>query len=198
MNRFDILNIHKDVLQDYKEFVESFINIKDDNIKHVVAHEMQDGKFWPEPLLQFNPSFESGQPLQALCNEGVLHPDILAVFKGYSLYKHQERAIRLGCAGSDFIVTSGTGSGKSLTYIGTIFNDLLTDKNAKGIKAVIVYPMNALINSQTVELNKYKQNYQAGKGLNFPITFAQYTGQEKRTNASASFESYLTSYLRTI
>ncbi len=180
MNRFDILNIHKDVLQDYKEFVESFINIKDDNIKNVVAHEMQDGKFWPEPLLQFNPSFESGQPLQALCNEGVLHPDILAVFKGYSLYKHQERAIRLGCAGSDFIVTSGTGSGKSLTYIGTIFNDLLTDKNAKGIKALIVYPMNALINSQTVELNKYKQNYEAGKGVNFPITFAQYTGQEKQ------------------
>jgi len=180
MNLFDILNIHKDVLTDYQEFVESFINIKDDEIKNVVVQEMQDGKFWPEPLLQFNPSFESGQPLQTLCNEETLHPDILSVFKGYSLYKHQEKAIRLGCAGSDFIVTSGTGSGKSLTYIGTIFNDLLADKKAQGIKAIIVYPMNALINSQTVELNKYKQNYEAATGATFPVTFAQYTGQEKQ------------------
>lgn len=95
MNRFDILDIHKDVLQDYREFVESFIIIKDDEINNVVTNKMQDGKFWPEPLLQFNPSFEIGQPLQTLCNEGILHPDILAVFKGYSLYKHQDKAIRL-------------------------------------------------------------------------------------------------------
>ncbi|MCR5862342.1 DEAD/DEAH box helicase [Flavobacterium sp. J372] len=39
---------------------------------------------------------------------------------------------------------------------------------------MLVYPMNALINSQYEEIKKYAENY----GADFPITFAQYTGQE--------------------
>jgi ATP-dependent helicase YprA (DUF1998 family) len=74
-------------------------------------------------------------------------PDI---FRGYSLYQHQLEAIRLGAAGKDFIVTSGTGSGKSLTYIGTIFHRL---PQAEGVAAIIVYPMNAITNSQANEFN---------------------------------------------
>jgi ATP-dependent helicase YprA (DUF1998 family) len=38
--------------------------------------------------------------------------------------------------------------------------------------------MNALINSQTNELNTYAQNYKEATGEEFPITFGQYTGQE--------------------
>jgi ATP-dependent helicase YprA (DUF1998 family) len=52
-----------------------------------------------------------------------------------------------------FVVTSGTGSGKSLTYISTIFNFLFKNPNKLGIKAIIVYPLNALINSQESALN---------------------------------------------
>ena len=88
-------------------------------------------------------------------------PDI---FKGYSLYQHQLEAIRLGVAGKDFVVTSGTGSGKSLTYIGSIFHRLLAEPQTEGVSAVIVYPMNALINSQTNEFNIYKKNYEDATG----------------------------------
>jgi len=98
--------------------------------------------------------------------------------KGCSLYRHQVEAIRLGTAGKDFIVTSGTGSGKSLTYIGSIFHYLLSHPNAAGVTAVVVYPMNALINSQFEEFSRYKENYESASGKPFPITFGQYTGQE--------------------
>src|SRR5690606_20344860 len=100
-------------------------------------------------------------------------------FKGYSLYRHQVEAISLGTKGSDFIVTSGTGSGKSLTYMGTIFQHLLNNPTSEGVTAIVVYPMNALINSQTNEFNNYKKNYEKNTGNTFPITFGQYTGQEK-------------------
>jgi ATP-dependent helicase YprA (DUF1998 family) len=63
----------------------------------------------------------------SLSAAGLLHSDIADIFKGFSLYRHQVEAIRLGTAGKDFIVTSGTGSGKSLTYIGSIFHYLLSD-----------------------------------------------------------------------
>lgn len=88
-------------------------------------------------------------------------------------------ALRLGTAGKDFVVTSGTGSGKSVTYIGTIFDHLLSRPAAAGVTAVVVYPMNALINSQTEEFNRYRENYENATGKAFPITFGQYTGQEK-------------------
>ncbi len=48
----------------------------------------------------------------------------------------------------------------------------------EGVTAVVVYPMNALINSQHDEFNRYKKNYEEGTGKAFPITFGQYTGQE--------------------
>ena len=50
---------------------------------------------------------------------------------------------------------------------------------SKGVTAVVVYPMNALINSQSEEFTRYKQNYESATGKEFPISFGQYTGQEK-------------------
>jgi len=155
----DIFNIHEKIMDDYKHFVSSFINIKDKRIKEVVEAEIDDGKYWPEPLIQFNPSFEQGESIEKLCESGNAHSEISNIFKGYSLFKHQVEALKKGLAGSNFIVTSGTGSGKSLIFLGTIFDYLLKNKADKGIKAVIVYPMNALINSQSEEIQKYKEYY---------------------------------------
>ncbi len=174
----DAFHLHNQIMADYCLFVDSFVNIKDEAIRGKVEDEMSGGKFWPEPLLQFNPAFESGDSVQDLCSEGILHPAIQDIFSGFSLFRHQVEAIRLGSQDKDFVVTSGTGSGKSLTFLGTIFNHLLNHGTGKGIKAVIVYPMNALINSQTEEIEKYKAKYQEKTGKNFPIDFGQYTGQE--------------------
>jgi superfamily II DNA/RNA helicase len=178
-NTTNIFNLHSEILSDYKQFVSSFINISDEQIKQVVEEEIHTGRFWPDPLVQFNPSFEILGSVNEFCGDGkLLHPDTAHIFKDYHLFKHQVEAISLGNQYRDFVVTSGTGSGKSLTYLGTIFNHLLNSKQDKGIKAVIVYPMNALINSQSDALNEYKANFETSSGRNFPITYAQYTGQE--------------------
>lgn len=174
----DIFNIHEKIMADYKHFVGSFINIKDKRIKEFVESEIDAGKYWPEPLIQFNPSFEEGESIVKLSDSGIIHPELDNVFKGYSLFKHQAEALKKGVAGSDFVVTSGTGSGKSLIFLGTIFDYLFRNKSAKGIKAVIVYPMNALINSQIEEIDKYRANYKKTTGQDFPISYDKYTGQE--------------------
>jgi len=183
----DVFNIHSNIMEDYKNFVHSFINIRDETIKQEVNKGIKAGRFWPEPLISFNPSFEKGQTLQELCDEGILHPEMKEILKDYSLYKHQSEAIKTGSKGLDFVVTSGTGSGKSLAFIATIFNYLLNNKKEKGIKAVIVYPMNALINSQFEAIedlkNKYMKNH---PGEEFPFAFAKYTGQEKQEDREMS------------
>ena len=75
------------------------------------------------------------------------------------------------------MLTSGTGSGKSLTYIVPIVDHVLRNGSGRGIQAIGVYPMNALANSQAKELAKFlKKGYPEGKP---PVRFACYTGQEK-------------------
>ncbi len=175
MNVFDT---HKQIIADYASYIGSFINISDPEIAEKVEESLSEGRLWPEPLLQFNPAYEQVGTVEQVVDSGLLHNDARHIFDGYSLYRHQREAIELGGNGSDFVVTSGTGSGKSLTYIATIFDHLLDNGRSEGVVAVIVYPMNALINSQTNEFSTYKGNYEKNAGQTFPITFAQYTGQE--------------------
>ncbi|RPA66880.1 DEAD/DEAH box helicase [Cyclobacteriaceae bacterium YHN15] len=166
--------VHEQIVKDYKDYLKSFNIIRDSRINKVVDDAFKKTAYIPEPLIQFNPSFRKAATLESLVAEGVLHADMNRVFKGYRLFTHQEQAIRLGTSDSSFIVTSGTGSGKSLTFLGTIFNHLLSNPGSNGIKAILVYPMNALINSQEEEIAKFRENY----GDDFPITFKKYTGQE--------------------
>lgn len=198
----DAFQTHKQVIDTYKSYLNSFINIADNRVKDVVHVALEQGHFIPEPLIQFNPSFEKGVGLQSLTG---LNSNLSLTFGSYNLFKHQIDALRLGTDDKGFIVTSGTGSGKSLTFIATIFNYIfnLGLQKEKGIKAIIVYPMNALINSQEEEIKKYEINYlksfikdvtidEEGKSLDeiiselekltnerFPVTYSKYTGQEQ-------------------
>jgi len=157
----NILQFHKNLIDNYRSYIQSFLNIKDPRIAQFVDKEIRNKKLWPEPLVQFNPTFERGESIKSLVDSGILNKNLEKIFSGYRLYKHQEEAIRIGASGNEFIVTSGTGSGKSLTFLATIFNHILnagpstTDK----VQAVIVYPMNALINSQNEEIKKFERNY---------------------------------------
>lgn len=196
MNVFDT---HAKIISDYASYIRSFINIADPAIRQTVDAALAEGKLWPQPLLQFNPSYAMAGSVTEIANTGVLHGAVTNIFKGYTLYRHQVEAIKLGTAGQDFVVTSGTGSGKSLTYIASIFHRLLGEPQSKGVTAVVVYPMNALINSQTNEFKTYRENYEKSTGQDFPITFGQYTGQEKEEVRKAMRENppqvLLTNYM---
>jgi len=159
----NIFDLHKDIVGDYKLYINSFINIADEKILATVRKDFDSGNLYPEPLVQFNPSFESGGSVEDLVNDGVLVKEFNNIFydgenNSWSIYKHQTEAIVKGNEGKGFVVTSGTGSGKSLTYISTIFNHLFKNPNKPGIKAIIVYPLNALINSQEAALSGFEEN----------------------------------------
>jgi hypothetical protein len=64
-----------------------------------------------------------------------------------------------------------------LAYIVPIVDHVLRKGSGRGIQAIVVYPMNALANSQDEELSKFlKKGYPEGQS---PVRFARYTGQEK-------------------
>jgi superfamily II DNA/RNA helicase/very-short-patch-repair endonuclease len=187
MERKNVFHLHNEILNSYKLYIDSFINIADERILHTVKRDFDSGNLYPEPLIQFNPSFESGGSVEDLVNKGILSKEFNNIFydaenKSWEIYKHQTEAIIKGNEGRGFVVTSGTGSGKSLTYISTIFNHLFKNTGKPGIKAIIVYPLNALINSQELALIGFEENYRKRTGNSFPFTYAKYTGQEKQVD----------------
>ena len=179
----DILQYHRTVVEEYEKYIKGFIRIKDPNIREEVEAFIANKKLWPEPLIQFNPGYEPGIPFGSMTDAGV-HAECGAFFP-FKPYKHQEEALRLGAQKKHFVVISGTGSGKSAAYLATIFNHLLQTNGLKqvpGVHALIVYPMNALINSQFKAIEDLKANYENTHGENsFPFTFNKYTGQESES-----------------
>lgn len=185
MNVFDL---RQRLVSDYARYTRSFIKIADPAILAKVDSELDAGAFWPEPLLQLNPTFQPGGTMDGLVAEGTLHPECAKIFridkipsdltgKQLLLHTHQTAGIRKAKEEKSYVLTSGTGSGKSLTYIVPIVDYVLRRGSGHGIQAIVVYPMNALANSQDEELGKFlKQGYPEGKP---PVRFARYTGQEK-------------------
>src|SRR5271170_1813561 len=183
MNVFDLRNR---LVGDYASYTRSFIKIADRRILEKVESELNAGAFWPEPMLQLNPTFLPGGTIDELVSAGRLHTECGKIFrieksdsdhtgKPLLLYAHQREAINK--AKKSYVLTTGTGSGKSLAYIVPIVDHILRNGSGRGIQAIVVYPMNALANSQDEELGKFlKKGYPEGRP---PVRFARYTGQEK-------------------
>lgn len=182
----DAFAIHRTLIDDYRSFTEGFVDIRDERIRESVRARSLQGKQWPDPWLSLNPSFEGGGSVDDLVREGLLHPRAAEIFRfgkqdpakatPLTFHRHQRQAIEAASTGSSYALTTGTGSGKSLAYIVPIVDYVLRNSGEKGVKAIVVYPMNALANSQREELAKFLTE---GFGVgNEPVTFARYTGQE--------------------
>jgi ATP-dependent helicase YprA (DUF1998 family) len=181
----DVFALRDQIVEDYASYVRSFIEVRDERIRAFVTDQMRRGALWPDPLVQLNPSFAQGEPMRELVEEGLLHPECLRIFAKkkdgdvgapFRFHHHQVDAIRAARTGDSYVLTTGTGSGKSLAYIVPIVDHVLRNGSGRGIQAIVVYPMNALANSQLGELEKFLvEGYPRGRQ---PVTFRRYTGQE--------------------
>jgi very-short-patch-repair endonuclease len=176
----DVFALRDRVVDDYKRYIESFVRIRDKRIDGFVRQQFESGALWPDPILQLNPAYEPGPTLDELASRSVIQTGTARFFRKpdggpIRLYKHQHEAIEIARRWEPYVLTTGTGSGKSLTYLVPIYDHILrTNPEKHQVRAIIVYPMNALINSQLKALEDYEKN--AGGS---PVRFARYTGQEK-------------------
>ncbi len=184
-NIFDFRNA---VIQEYAAFSRSFTTIGTQDIREFVDSEYKKGRFWPDPLVQINPNYQEAGTVEKLVSDGLVHAECARIFrydkdennsgKTLTLYRHQLEALSLAKRGESYVVTTGTGSGKSLSFFIPIVHRILTEKNldpTPRTRAIIIYPMNALANSQLEELEKFLIDYPKDAR---PFTVARYTGQE--------------------
>ena len=190
----DVFQFRNQLVERYSNFSRSFVRIAAQDIRQEVERQYQDGRYWPEPLVQINPNYKRQGTVQSLASEGALHPICADVFqsgkpeghpKPLHLYAHQLQALAKGQAGQSYVVTTGTGSGKSLSFFIPIIDHIVKAKAVDGkarTRAIVIYPMNALANSQLEELDKFLYGYQADQR---PFTVARYTGQETTSERDA-------------
>ncbi|WP_295927882.1 DEAD/DEAH box helicase [uncultured Akkermansia sp.] len=180
----DIFQFHEKLTERYNSFSQGFHIIREKDIRDVVDVFLnQKKKFCPEPLVQLNMNYEQGHTIDDLVQARILHPDCAKLFvvgeppESLTLHRHQQEAVTYAHEGKNYVVTTGTGSGKSLTFIIPIIDAVLKARDQDTMprtRAIIIYPMNALANSQREEFEKFLHNAKdAG------ITIGRYTGQEK-------------------
>jgi serine/threonine protein kinase/superfamily II DNA/RNA helicase len=191
----DVFAVHADLIREYAGFTQSSTVIRDSRISGFVEDDLRAKSQWPDPWLSLNPFFADGGQVTDLVRDGLLHAKCAEIFQAgkkessprpdgrpLTFHLHQRQAIEAAQAGDSYVLTTGTGSGKSLSYIVPIVDRVLKEREAAGpnaggrVRAIVVYPMNALANSQLGELEKYLR-HGFGKGRE-PVTFARYTGQE--------------------
>ncbi|MDQ3655007.1 MAG: hypothetical protein M3457_08005, partial [Chloroflexota bacterium] len=101
----NVFEIRQQVVDRYAAYMRSFVQIRDASIRQFVDRQLEKGRLWPDPLVQLNPSFESGGAIDELVADGVLHRECAAVFRhgkgdehpGGSrmrLHRHQREGLR--------------------------------------------------------------------------------------------------------
>lgn len=203
MNVFDL---DADLITRYERFARSFTSIRAVDLRHQIDAVYASGKFWPEPLIGLNPQFRPGRSVGELARDGVIDPAIEQVFAlgeprtPIALHRHQDEALVKALQNRNYIVTTGTGSGKSLCFFVPIIDRILKARRAgepRRTRAIVIYPMNALANSQREELQKFIE--ECGLSTDMKPTFARYTGQdedkERREAADSPPDIILTNFM---
>ncbi len=169
----------------YRGYAEAFVRPANPAIREFLTREVEEGELlWREPFVELRRELARGEPLEALVEEGLLHPDAPGIFRQNPRdpesppihpYRHQVEALRAARAGKNVVVATGTGSGKSFAFGLPVIDYALRqrDRGRRGTKAILVYPMNALANDQFRDLALRLR----GSGL----TVALYTGDTPHT-----------------
>ena len=178
----------------YRRYLRSLLPIRDEAIAAALDEQIVASPLLTKgPFLEATPPYETGASVQELIDQGVLESGMEtlggpALPLDRPLYRHQDQAIRKAVAGRNLVVATGTGSGKTESFLLPILNTLAQEHShgtlGPGVRALLLYPMNALANDQMKRLRKLL-------AATPHFTFGRYTGdtKERSKDARDSFQA---------
>ncbi len=106
---------------------------------------------------------------------------------GFTPHRHQERAFaRLGAEPKQStLVATGTGSGKTESFLWPILDHCLAHAGQPGIKAILIYPMNALAGDQALRIARAVH---ANPALRGALRAGLYVGEDEGAGRVAQAE----------
>ncbi|WP_187119895.1 DEAD/DEAH box helicase [Corynebacterium provencense] len=175
------------ISQDYRRYLKTMLRPSNSLISEAFFTAVDTAEsLTTGPILQLTPPYAPGNSPQTLIDQGVLQESFTqldsAIPLDRPLYQHQEQALHKVASGRNLIVSTGTGSGKTESFLIPVLNELFRQKEAgelgPGVRALLLYPMNALANDQVKRLRQLLVNTPE-------ITFGRYTGETKQTQKDA-------------
>ncbi len=137
------------------------------------------------PFVSLSESFAKGESIQKMASEGILHPVMPGLIGYPTMYMHQQEVFEAVRSNQHVLVATGTGSGKTESFLYPIIDDLLRQRDqgvTTGVTAVLVYPMNALANDQLDRL----RDMLGGTG----ITFGQWVGTTPQKESDVRIDRF--------
>lgn len=167
----------KYIEENFRKYIASTYDLESDIYREQFKNELYNSKLLKGPYISKSLEFKTTKTINELIEEGLLHKDFRLLGDMHldrKLRSHQEKAIRLINKGHNLIVTTGTGSGKTESFLYPIINEILQEKtiNEPGIRAIFLFPMNALVNDQFDRVRKILNKYPT-------IKYGYFTGNTK-------------------
>ena len=169
----------------YESYLKTSFFFKDRGLRDSFESALREGEsLLKGPYEEYDRGFEQGTGAYELARESFPGGagELLPGLRKGSLYVHQERAIRAAYGERrNVVVATGTASGKTETFLYPILFELYRqhlsgELGEPGVRAMILYPMNALANDQRERLGEIA-NFLHDAGSEFRPTFGQYIGQ---------------------
>lgn len=184
------------IVNRYLSYLKTTFFISNKAVRDEFIKKFEEQVFSRGPLVEIGLPFLKGASTEELINEGILSPEFQKLNTeglpiNRSLYLHQEKAIhQIVKHHKNGIIATGTGSGKTESFLIPILDHLMKEKASgtlknRGVRALFLYPMNALVNDQLKRFRCLLKNYP-------DITFGSYTGNTKISDKEA-LEKYFES-----
>jgi len=171
----------RELVTEYRRFLRTSYRFLDEHLRRQFEeHLAKTDVIVRGPYVTLAREFERGRTLAEIARDGGIASDLLKAkwpFRDEGLFRHQELALDAGRAGRSFVVTTGTGSGKTEAFLLPVLDGVLRRKaeGVTGLQAILLYPMNALANDQLERLRRLL------RGSDLDLSFALYTGGSEAT-----------------
>jgi hypothetical protein len=183
--KFSPVKASKEITASYRRYLSTSFEIADPDYAAQLATGLQEENgFSVGPFLDVTDSFESGNSISEMITEGVIPIGFERIHMPLErpLYRHQEEAVRKAINKKNIVVSTGTGSGKTESFLIPLLQHLVREHEAgtlcPGVRALLIYPMNALANDQMERMRALLSDYPE-------ITYGCYTGQTRNDHDRA-------------
>ena len=180
----DLISLSKIIEQRYRQYLQTSFYFKDKDLRKSFEEALASGHLSRGPFIEATPLFKKGKTprelFQELSNISFDNAFLDSLLDDRPLYMHQEQAISKSYMNRNVIIATGTGSGKTESFLYPIllylYKEFSLNRLGPGVRALILYPMNALANDQRERLGDICRKLKESNSP-FQFTFGQYIGE---------------------
>ena len=176
MSKLNPIEEFEFIEKEFRNYINSTFVFNEKEYQNMFEEELHKAVLYKGPYINATLPFQTGLSLNDLIDEGKISPEFRKLGNldlDQKLYLHQQQSLEKISSGRNVVITTGTGSGKTECFLFPIINSILREKENgtlnDGIRAIFLYPMNALVNDQVERVRKMLSNYP-------DITYGFFTG----------------------